>query len=284
MRLEWDQQGEKTYETGVDHGVLYPNIVTTANSRYYADQGAAWNGLTAVNESPSGAEAEKIYADNIVYLTLTSAEEYSATIEAYTYPDEFADCNGETQAFTGVTFGQQNRKTFGFAFRTIKGNDTDGDTYGTELHLLYGLKASPSSKDHSTVNDSPEAVQMSWEVNSTPVAFKTAALKPVSTIVIDSTKFKSNPEKFAQFEDIIWGCDATSESYVQTTDATPVSTKTYYILVGSAYQAVDPTPEEWTEGQTYYEKIPAKSERSAQLPTPQSVYDFFNGTWDGSDS
>ena len=274
-KLLWDQTGEKIYETGVDHGILFPTLVTTPNSSNYADHGTAWNGLTAVNESPSGAEAEKIYADNIVYLTLTSAEEYSATIEAYTYPDEFADCNGETQAVTGVTFGQQSRKTFGFAFRTIKGNDVDGDSYGYELHLLYGLKASPSSKDHSTVNDSPEAVQMSWEVNSTPVAFTTnTEFKPVSTIVIDSTKVDA--VKYVQFEDMLNGVDAnTAERYVKTNDKTKQNKDYYTKGTDGTY-----TPfqgDAFESGHTYYQQVPAVTQASdSVMPTPQAVYNFFN--------
>lgn len=274
-KLLWDQTGEKIYETGVDHGILFPTLVTTPNSDNYAENGTAWNGLTAVNESPSGAEAEKIYADNIVYLTLTSAEEYSATIEAYTYPDEFADCNGETQAVTGVTFGQQSRKTFGFAFRTIKGNDVDGDNYGYELHLLYGLKASPSSKDHSTVNDSPEAVQMSWEVNSTPVAFTTnTELKPVSTIVIDSTKVDA--VKYAQFEDILNGVDAnTAARYVKTNDKTKQN-KDYYTK-GTDGTYTEFQGDTFVSGVTYYQQVPAVTEASnSVMPTPQAVYNFFN--------
>lgn len=274
-KLLWDQTGEKIYETGVDHGILFPTLVTTPNSDNYAENGTAWNGLTAVNESPSGAEAEKIYADNIVYLTLTSAEEYSATIEAYTYPDEFADCNGETQAVTGVTFGQQSRKTFGFAFRTIKGNDIDGDSYGYEIHLLYGLKASPSSKDHSTVNDSPEAVQMSWEVSSTPVAFTTnTEFKPVSTIVIDSTKVDA--VKYAQFEDKLNGVDAnTAARYVKTNDKTKQS-KTYYTK-GTDGTYTEFQGDAFVSGVTYYQQVPAVTEASnSVMPTPQAVYNFFN--------
>lgn len=273
-KLLWDQTGEKTYETGVDHGILFPTLVTTANSNNYATDGKAWNGLTAVNESPSGAEAEKIYADNIVYLTLTSAEEYSATIEAYTYPDEFADCNGETQAFAGVTFGQQARKTFGFVFRTIKGNDVDGDKFGYELHLLYGLKASPSSKDHSTVNDSPEAVQMSWEINSTPVAFTTnTEFKPVSTIVIDSTKVDA--VKYVQFEDLLNGIDAnTAERYVKTNDKTK-QTKTYYTK-GTDGTYTEFQGDAFVAGVTYYQQVPAVTTAADPvMPTPQYVYDFF---------
>lgn len=274
-KLLWDQTGEKIYETGVDHGILFPTLVTAPNSSNYAENGTAWNGLTAVNESPSGAEAEKIYADNIVYLTLTSAEEYSATIEAYTYPDAFADCNGETQAVTGVTFGQQSRKTFGFAFRTIKGNDVDGDSYGYELHLLYGLKASPSSKDHSTVNDSPEAVQMSWEVNSTPVAFTTnTEFKPVSTIVIDSTKVDA--VKYAQFEDMLNGVDAnTPERYVKTNDKTKQS-KDYYTK-GDDGTYTPFQGDAFVPGYTYYQQVPAVTQASdSVMPTPQAVYNFFN--------
>lgn len=178
--LVWDQSSERLYETGVDRGVLYP----VSNNAYGA--GVAWNGLTAVNESPSGAEPSDIYADNTKYLTLRSAETFGATIEAYTYPDEFAECDGSAQVATGVTIGQQPRKSFGLCYRTLVGNDTDGQDHGYKLHLIYGCTASPSEKSYQTVNDSPEAITFSWEVSTTPVNVKDH--KPTAQLIVDSTK------------------------------------------------------------------------------------------------
>lgn len=178
--LVWDQSSERLYETGVDRGVLYP----VTNNAY--GTGVAWNGLTAVNESPSGAEPSDIYADNIKYLTLRSAETFGATIEAYTYPDEFAECDGSATVATGVTIGQQTRKSFGLCYRTLVGNDTDGQDHGYKLHLIYGCTASPSEKSYQTVNDSPEAITFSWEVSTTPVNVK--GHKPTAQLIVDSTK------------------------------------------------------------------------------------------------
>lgn len=178
--LVWDQSSERLYETGVDRGVLYP----VTNNEY--GTGVAWNGLTAVNESPSGAEPSDIYADNIKYLTLRSAETFGATIEAYTYPDEFAECDGSATVATGVTIGQQTRKSFGLCYRTLVGNDTDGQDHGYKLHLIYGCTASPSEKSYQTVNDSPEAITFSWEVSTTPVNVK--GHKPTAQLIVDSTK------------------------------------------------------------------------------------------------
>lgn len=178
--LVWDQSSERLYETGVDRGVLYP----VSNNAY--GTGVAWNGLTAVNESPSGAEPSDIYADNTKYLTLRSAETFGATIEAYTYPDEFAECDGSATVATGVTIGQQPRKSFGLCYRTLVGNDTDGQDHGYKLHLIYGCTASPSEKSYQTVNDSPEAITFSWEVSTTPVNVK--GHKPTAQLIVDSTK------------------------------------------------------------------------------------------------
>jgi hypothetical protein len=181
--LVWDQVGERFYETGVDKGVLY---IPTAG---VYDNGVAWNGLTSVSESPSGAEANAMYADNIKYLNLFSAEEFSATIEAYTYPDEFAQFDGLLTPTPGVTVGQQSRKTFGLCYRTRLGNDTEGDDLGYKLHLIYGCTASPSEKAYSTINDSPEPLTFSWEVSTNPVAVTGG--KPTSIITVDSTKVAS---------------------------------------------------------------------------------------------
>lgn len=178
--LLWDQSGQRIYETGVDHGVLY-----TQTAGIY-DNGYAWNGLTAVTESPTGAEANALYADNIKYLNLYSAEEFGATIEAYTYPDQFAQFDGLSVPFVGVTLGQQTRKTFGLSFRTRLGNDLSGNDYGYKIHLIYGCTASPSEKAYNTINDSPEAIGFSWALATVPVA--ATGLKPTSVITIDSTK------------------------------------------------------------------------------------------------
>lgn len=198
-KLVWDKTGEKMFETGVDHGVLYP--YDTAQKKY--GNGVAWNGLTAVNESPSGAEATPLYADNIKYLNLMSAEEFGASIEAYTYPDEFAQCNGEAELAAGVTVGQQKRSMFGLAYRTKVGNDVDTEL-GYKLHLIYGALAAPSEKAYSTVNDSPEAITFSWEVSTTPV--EVAGLKPTASLIIDSTKVDA--AKLALLEDALFGTEA----------------------------------------------------------------------------
>lgn len=195
-KLVWDQTGERLYESGVDHGVLYPR---DADGSY--PKGVAWNGLTAVTESPSGAEATPIYADNIKYLNLISTEEFGATIEAYTYPDEFAQCDGSAELVTGVMIGQQSRKTFGLSYKTVLGNDTAGVDYGYKLHLIYGALAAPSEKGYSTINDSPEAISFSWEVTTTPVSVKD--FKPTASLTIDSTKVEK--EKLAALEAILYG-------------------------------------------------------------------------------
>lgn len=197
-RLTWDNNGERLYETGVKQGVLYP---IQTNGSY--SNGVAWNGLTAVTESPSGAEATALYADDIKYLNLISNEEFSATIEAYTYPDEFAECDGSASLADGVTLGQQKRKTFGLCYRTSLGNDVDGNDYGYKLHLVYGCLAAPSEKAYATINDSPEAITFSWEVSTTPVSV--AGFKPTSKITIDSTK--ADKAKLAALEDILYGKD-----------------------------------------------------------------------------
>ena len=193
--LSWDETGEKLYETGVDHGVLYP----MGQSGYGA--GVAWNGLTTVTETPSGAEATKLYADNIKYLEIRSAEEFGGTIEAYTYPDEWAECDGSAALTTGVYAGQQPRKVFGLCYRTVLGNDVDLDKHGYKLHIVYGCTASPSERSYATINDSPEAITFSWEFSSVPV--NVAGHKPVSCIVIDSTKVDAT--KLATLESILYG-------------------------------------------------------------------------------
>ena len=198
-RLVWDQTGQKTYETGVKQGVLYPQGEGGAYPKGYA-----WNGLTGVTESPSGAESNPLYADDIKYLNLISAEEFGATIEAYTYPDEFAECDGSAEIAPGVTIGQQARKTFGMAYKTTFGNDVDGNEHGYKLHLIYGALATPSEKAYATVNDSPEAITFSWEVTTTPVAVE--GFKPTASLTIDSTKV--DKDKLTALEDILYGKDS----------------------------------------------------------------------------
>ena len=195
-KLVWDESGKRLYETGVEKGVLY---VQGENGQY--QNGVAWNGLTAVTESPSGAEPTALYADDIKYLELFSAEEFGATIEAYTYPAEFEACDGSASLGEGVTIGQQDRKAFGLCYRTIVGNDVKGNENGYKLHLIYGAKAKPSEKAYATVNDSPEAVTFSWEVTTTPV--NVAGFKPTASVTIDSTKIQ--PEKLKVIEDKLYG-------------------------------------------------------------------------------
>ena len=194
-KLVWDETGKRLYETGVSQGVLYPQSGGTYPN------GVAWNGLTAVTESPSGAEATPLYADNIKYLNLFSAEEFGATIEAYTYPDEFMACDGSAQIAKGAYIGQQNRKQFGMCYKTLLGNDVDANDHGYKLHIIYGAMASPSEKAYATVNDSPEAITFSWEVTTTPV--NVTGYEPTASIVIDSTK--CNAEKLADLEEILYG-------------------------------------------------------------------------------
>lgn len=194
-KLTWDATGERLYETGVKMGVLYVQTDGTY------PKGVAWNGLTAVTESPSGAEPTALYADDIKYLNLMSNEEFGATIEAYTYPDEFAECDGSASIATGVYIGQQSRKTFGMCYRTVLGNDTENNDHGYKLHLIYGALAAPSEKNYATINDSPEAITFSWEVSTTPV--EVTGHKPTASITIDSTK--TDPAKLAALEDILYG-------------------------------------------------------------------------------
>jgi len=197
-KLVWDKTGERYYETGVKKGVLYPQ-----GSGGTYPKGVAWNGLISVAENPSGGEVTPIYADNIKYLNLISAEEFGATIEAYTYPDEFAECDGSAEVTKGVMIGQQTRKPFGLSYVTTLGNDTEGNEYGYKIHIIYGALASPSGKEYTTINDSPEAITFTWEITTTPV--DVTGYKPTSCITIDSTKV--NPNKLAALEKILYGSD-----------------------------------------------------------------------------
>lgn len=207
-KLVWDADGSRLYETGTRNGVLYPK--NGANGAY--GTGVAWNGLTAVTENPSGAEETALYADDIKYLSLYSKEEFGFTIEAYTYPDEWAACDGSSEIATGILAAQQSRIAFGLCYRTVLGNDAAGEEYGYKLHLIYGAKASPSSKSYATINDSPEAITFSWECTTVPVAVDDGevgvGVKPTSIITIDSTK--ADDTKLKALEAILYGTDAGS--------------------------------------------------------------------------
>ena len=201
-KLVWDKTGDRLYETGVKNGVLY---IPTAG---VYSKGVAWNGLTAVTESPSGAEPTALYADDTKYLSLMSTEEFGATIEAYTYPDEFAACDGSAELADGVMIGQQKRSTFGLCYKTTIGNDTEGNDHGYKLHIIYGAQAKPSERAYATINDSPEAITFSWEITTTPV--NVTGAKPTASLVIDSTK--ADPSKLAALEDILYGKDGEPAS------------------------------------------------------------------------
>ena len=207
-KLVWDKTGERLYETGVKQGVLYPQAVGGTYPK-----GVAWNGLTNITESPSGAEATALYADDIKYLNLVSAEEFGGTIEAYTYPDEFAECDGSAALTEGVFIGQQDRKTFGLCYRTTLGNDVDSNGHGYKLHLIYGALAAPSEKAYATINDSPEAITFSWEFKTTPV--NVTDHKPTASLTIDSTKVSET--KMAALEKVLYG-DGDTEARLPLPD------------------------------------------------------------------
>ena len=207
-KIKWDQEGKRLYETGVSNGVLY------VHSEGQYQTGVAWNGLISVTESPSGAEATPIYADNIKYLSLTSAEEFAASIEAYTYPDEFAECDGSAELAAGVMIGQQQRKKFALVYKTIIGNDTENEAHGYKLHIIYGCQAAPSERAYTTVNDSPEAMTFSWEISTTPV--EVTDHKPTSILTLDSTKV--NAAKMQKIENKLFGDDSTGQPTLLTPD------------------------------------------------------------------
>ena len=263
-KLAWDETGKRLYETGVEKGVLYP---INAEGQY--KPGVAWNGLTSITESPSGAEATALYADDIKYLNLYSAEEFGATIEAYTYPDEFAACDGSAELATGVVVGQQARKVFGLSYKTLEGNDVDGQDHGYKLHLIYGAMCSPSQKQYQTVNDSPSAITFSWEVKTTPVTVP--GLKPTASICIDSTKVDAT--KLKTLEDKLYGTDA-GDVY---TAVTPVGTENpttegWYEKVNGAYVATSDTTVD--SQKTYYSKTTVVA-ADPYLPLPAEVASIF---------
>lgn len=235
--ITWDNSGEKLYETGIDHCVLYP-YNTVANPAYYGP-GVAWNGITSVSESPTGAEANPFYADNIKYANLFSAEEFGASIGAYTYPDEWKECDGSKEIAPGVYIGQQNRKVFGLSYRTIIGNDTDANNHGYKLHLVYGAMASPSEQSYNTVNDSPELNEFSWELTTTPV--NVTGAKPTATVVIDSTKVTAG--KLKDLEEILYGITANPYDATATYAVGDYCTHTNKLYKCTTAIA---TAEEWT--------------------------------------
>ena len=255
-KIVWDAVGEHKYETGIDHGVLYP--INPANNQY--DSGVAWNGLTSVSETPSGAESNPQYADNIKYLDLLSAETFGATIACFTYPKEWEECDGSVSPIEGVNVYQQARKTFGLSYRTKIGNDLNPDL-GYKLHLVYGAKATPSERAYNTVNESPEALNFSYTISTTPV--EVPGYKPTALLTIDSTKYTSNEAKarLAALEDILYGTDAkpgTPAVYDLDTAATFDPTVEYYTEAGGVYTKFDQfdvtADTSFTVGKDYYEK------------------------------
>lgn len=278
-KLIWDDIGERIYETGTKHGVLYLQV-----GKAYP-KGVAWNGLTGVSSEPDGGDAEEIYADDIKYLSIRAREDFGGTITAYTYPDEFMECDGTVKfgGIPGVFVGQQARKPFGFCYTTTVGNDVEYEDYGYKLHLIYGATASPSSRDYATMNDSPEAIEFSWDFDTVPVAMP-FGLKPSASIVIDSTHFKTAAEKerLLALENALFGTDAqeaTEAVYEATTDETPLAGKTYYTKSGTTYTEF--SGEEFVSGTTYYEMVspamPATEAHDPYLPLPTEVYSILNG-------
>lgn len=270
-KLLWDQTAEHFYETGDDRAVVYP---FNSDSKAY-DHGYAWNGITGVTESPSGADETALYADNIKYLSLRSAEEFGMTVTAYTYPDEFAELDGSAFPLPGVRVYQQARKTFGFSYRSIIGNDAEANDYGYKLHLIYGLTASPSERGYSTVNDSPEAIEFSWEMTGVPVAI--TGYKNSCVITVDSTAFTSTEDKakLTALENVLWGTDA-EDVY---TAVTPVgsenpTTEGWYEKSGDVYVlSSDVTVD---AQKTYYAKTTTAG-TDARLPLPDEVFSILRG-------
>lgn len=263
--IKWDQTGEKKYKTGVDHGVLYPQ----KNGAYPI--GVAWNGLTAVNKTPSGAEDNKLYADNQQYLNLKSAEILGLTIECYMYPDEWAECNGESELAEGLFLGQQRRNTFGFSYRNKIGNDTEGEDYGYEINLVYGCSASPSEQGNSTINDSPEAATFSYEVSTTPVNVSGVGpdgkpYKPTACLTADSTKMSR--ENMMKLEEILYGKEGVYET---TSDSDMTDGKKYYELINGSYVETKDTT--MTTGKDYYEATTEPV--PGRLPLPDELKKLF---------
>ena len=271
-KMVWDQTGERTYETGVSECALY-----VAGSGATYQTGVPWNGLTGVTESPSGAEETALYANNSKYLSMRSAEELGGTIEAYTYPDEWAQCDGSAQLVTGVYVGQQTRKSFGLAYKTVVGNDTEGEAHGYKLHLIYGASVSPSERAYATINDSPEAITFSWEFQTTPVSIDStvvgASFKKTSVLTIDTTELTNgkNNAKLATLEGILYGTGA--DSYVEATDVTSENfadkKANLYTKSGNTYSSAASAT--YSSSETYYYK-----NASPRLPLPEEVYTIFS--------
>lgn len=269
--LVWDAIGERLYETGTKKGVLYPQVA----GAYPA--GVAWNGLTAVTESPDGAEPTDLWADDIKYLSIRSVENYKGTIEAYTFPDEFAECDGSATLMAGVTIGQQPRKPFGFSWVTTIGNDTEYDDYGYKIHLVWNATASPSEKSYQTVNDSPEAITFSWEIDTTPT--NVTGHKPTAHMEIHSTKFTTSElkAKLQTLEAVLWGrnaADAQAATYKKATGTYQATGIDYYTKDGDVYTKVT-TPSESDFDEYYVVDKPATDAVTAitpHLPTPDDVF------------
>lgn len=272
FKTVWDAVGDKLYELGIDRGMLYRHN----GSNLYASA-EPWNGLTSINEAPDGGEANDQYADNIKYASLMSAETFGGTINAFTYPESFEECDGSKAAANGVYVTGQIRQPFGLAYRTKVGNDVAGEDYGYKLHLVWGAKANPSDKDRETINESPEATEFSWEFTTTPENVTAAGYRPTSHIVIDTTRLDEDGRTaLATLENILYGVQAQAAVYTETTDITPQAGKTYYTY--------DSTTETYTEfegstfesGTDYYELTsPAVVETDGRLPTPDEVIDLF---------
>lgn len=266
-KLTWDEVGKRFYETGVDHGVLYPVVGSTYST------GVVWDGLSSINESPSGGEETAIYADNIKYLSMMSNEDFGLTIEAYQSPEEFDECDGTAEITTGIKIEQQSRRSFGLSYRTLIGNDTEDKDYGYKIHLVYGGKAQPSEKSRSTVNDSPEATTMSWEVKTTPVTIKAVnpktgkPYKPTSHLTIDSTTVSQ--AVLSRLEDVLYGTD---DVYSLTGDTAFETDKQYYELVNGEY--VLTTDPAFDSSKTYYEKTAEAT--APRLPLPDEVIKIIN--------
>lgn len=282
-RLSWDETGKKLYETGTDRGVVYPYDTTHSN---YGD-GAAWNGLTGFTDSPSGADETALWADNIKYVAMRAAEEYGGTITAYTYPDEFAECDGSAFADSKniVNVGQQKRKAFGFSCRTLVGNDTELNDFAYKIHLVYNATVSPSDKDYSTVNDSPDAIEFSWEFTTTPINVGTK-YKPTAHLTIDTSKIADTDADakaaLASLEEILYGRDeryqlltAVNAPADWPSTSTP-STKYFKLDSGTGlYEGV--TVSDVYAANTYYQKY---ASQPARLPLPAEVIGLFGGTVD----
>ena len=274
-KLKWDQAGEKLYETGTKQGVLF--VKQTKEEGVWYRPGVAWNGLTAVTESPSGAEESPLYADDIKYLSLRSNEEFGASVEAYTYPDEWAECDGSASLASGVFVGQQTRRGFALAYITTLGNDTEGNDYGQKLHLIYDAMASPSEKSYATINDSPEAVTFSWELTTTPIDMSFDGgpeLKKSATIVIDSTKLDpdtdANSQKWNEICDLVFGTDGTYEEESVEAGVNPKELG-LYVKNGSTYTLTeDTTPQNGTQ---YY----TNTGKDSKMPTPEEIFNIVAG-------